>query len=147
VWWSIQAPGWALFVYLVVAQGIAALDYDLGVAMGTQEPAEVVTEVGTAFWLGFAVADLVCYIPILALGLIAHLRGSRWWRVAVAAAGGITVYWPVVCLVALVAARGAEGWSIASETPYWIVLPAIVLWGAWVLIAAVLPAKGPGHSV
>ena len=52
-----------------------------------------------------------------------------------AAALGITVYWPIVCLAALVDARGAPGWNIADEVPYLIVLPLIAAWGAWGLVA------------
>jgi hypothetical protein len=44
---------------------------------------------------------------------------------------GVTIYWPVVCLAAVVAARDASGWNLVNETPYWIVLPLITLWGAW----------------
>ncbi len=127
----IQAPGWLLLAYLVYAQAIPAFDYPTGVAMGTQEPAEVVSEVGVAFWYGFALADLLVYIPLLAAGLIGHWAGRAWGRVALAAALGITIYWPVVCLAALVAAREAPGWRLANETPYWIALPLIALWGAW----------------
>ncbi|HBD08816.1 MAG TPA: hypothetical protein DCZ69_11195 [Syntrophobacteraceae bacterium] len=133
--WALQIPGWLLLIYLIYAQGITAFRYDLGVAMGTQEPAEMITEVGTAFWHGFAFADLLTYIPILLVGLMGHLRAARWGRIWMAAALGITVYWPIVCLTALVNARGAPGWNIADETPYWVVLPVIAAWGAWGLVA------------
>ena len=73
--WAIQLPGWLLLVYLVHAQAIPAFDYQLGVAMGTQEPASQISEVGVAFWYGFAFADLVVYIPLLALGLIVITAG------------------------------------------------------------------------
>ena len=129
--WLIQLPGWLLLFYLVYAQAIPAFDYDMGVAMGTQEPAEQITEVGTAFWYGFAFGDLVSYIPLLAIGLIGHWIGKMWGRVILAAALGITVYWPIVCLAAVVAARDAAGWNISDETPYWIVLPLIAFWGMW----------------
>lgn len=129
--WGLQGPGWLLFAYLVVAQGVPAFDYDTGVAMGTQEAAAAITEVGVAFWWGFAVGDLLVYIPLLALGLLGHLLGTAWGRVALAAALGITVYWPVVSLAAVVDARGAPGWTLAGEAAYWIVLPPIALWGAW----------------
>jgi len=129
--WMIQAPGWALLFYLIYAQAIPAFDYDTGVVMGTQEPAEVVSEVGTAFWYGFAFGDLVTYIPILAIGLIGHWKRTGWGRVVLAAALGITIYWPVVCLAAVVAARNAAGWNFVDESPYWIVLPLIALWGGW----------------
>lgn len=123
--------GWLLLLYLVYAQAISAFDYDLGIAMGTQEPAERITEVGVAFWYGFAFGDLVSYGPLLAAGLIGHWLGRMWGRVLLGAALGISVYWPVVSLAAVAAARGAGGWNLADETAYWIVLPLITLWGVW----------------
>jgi hypothetical protein len=127
--WLIQAPGWLLLVYLVYAQAIPAFSYETGVMMGTQEPAAVVSEVGVAFWYGFAFGDLITYIPMLALGLIGFGLGKTWGRVILAAALGITVYWPVVCLAAVAAARDAAGWNLENVTAYWIVLPLIMLWG------------------
>lgn len=129
--WTVLVPGWLLLAYLIYAQGISAIDYELGVAMGTQEPAELITEVGRAFWYGFAFGDLSVYIPLLVVGLVGHGLGTAWGRAMLAAALGITVYWPVVCLAAIVAARGADGWVLADETAYWIVLPIISIWGAW----------------
>lgn len=123
----VQIPGWLLLVYLVYAQVPAAFDYELGVRMGTQEPVEAITEVGAAFWYGFALADLLVYIPILAAGLLGLWRDCRWSPAVLGAALGITIYWPVVALAAAVDARDAEGWAI-DETLYWIVLPIITLW-------------------
>jgi hypothetical protein len=128
--WLLQGPGWLLLLYLIYAQGISAFDYQLGVAMGTQDPSETITEVGVAFWYGFAFGDVVTYIPLLAVGLVAHWVGQRWSRILLGAALGITVYWPVVSLATVVAARGAEGWNLRSESSYWVVLPVIALWGA-----------------
>ena len=129
--WIMQGPGWLLLAYLAVAQGVSALDYGLGVTMGTQESADVISEVGVAFWYGFAFGDLVVYVPLLAIGLIGHWFGRAWTDVALIAALGITVYWPIVCLAAVVDARGAQGWLLANETDYWLVLPVITIWGAW----------------
>ena len=126
----LQIPGWLLFMYLVYAQAIPAFDYELGVRMGTQEPAQRITEVGTAFWYGFAFADLVIYIPLLGAGLVGHWLGRLWWRVVFGAALGITVYWPVAVLATAVDARDASGWAI-DETAYWIVLPIIAVWALW----------------
>jgi len=131
VFWFIQGPGWLLFAYLVYAQAIPAFDYDLGVRMGTQESAMVITEVGTAFWYGFAFADLVFYIPILAIGLAGHWKESPWYRAVLGAGLGITIYWPITALATVVAARDASQWNLSNETPYWIVLPLIVLWASW----------------
>ncbi len=129
--WSIQVPGWLLLVYLVYAQAISAFSYDLGVAMGTQEPSQQITQVGVAFWYGFAFADLLVYIPLLLIGLVGHGLSRSWGYLFLSAALGITVYWPVVCLAAVVTARGADGWQISDEAAYWIVLPVIALWGFW----------------
>ena len=125
-WW-LQIPGWLLLVYLVYAQAIPAFDYELGVRMGTQESAQTITEVGAAFWYGFAFSDLVIYIPLLGIGLIGQLLAFPWWRVVLSAALGITVYWPIVVLATAVDARDASGWNI-DETDYWIVLPLIAVW-------------------
>jgi hypothetical protein len=144
--WGIQGPGWLLLVYLVYAQGVSALSYELGVSMGTQEPATVITEVGAAFWYGFAFGDLVFYIPLLAAGLIGHLRSARWTGTVLGAALGITVYWPIVCLAALVDARGVAGWNVASETPYWVVCLTIASWGAWALWALLRGSRRESES-
>ena len=143
--WALQIPGWLLLVYLIYAQGIPAFGYQLGVTMGTQEPAEVITEVGAAFWYGFAVGDLLTYIPILCVGLIGHLRRAHWGRIALAAALGITVYWPVVSLAAVVGARDAAGWNLSNEMPYWVVCLLIAAWGAWGLWFMVTEPQ-PAHA-
>ena len=140
--WALQGPGWLLLIWLVYAQGISAFGYELGVAMGTQEPVEKITEVGAAFWYGFALGDLLTYIPILLAGLIGHWRGAKWGRIALAAALGITVYWPVVSLAALVDARDAVGWNISSEWQYWIVCLLIAAWGTWGLSILLRESQG-----
>ncbi len=122
-----------MLAYLVLAQAIPAVDYDLGVRMGTQEPAERITEVGAAFWYGFAFADLVVYIPVLAVGLMGFATRRPWAKVVLGAALGITVYWPVVVLAAAVKARAAAGWSI-DEAQYWVVLPLIAAWAVGSLV-------------
>ena len=129
--WLLQIPGWACVILLILGQGIAAFDYELAVRMGTQDSAAAVTEVGAAFWYGFAFSDLVIYIPLLAVGLAGHWLGRTWGRVLLAAALGITVYWPVICLATVVAARDAEGWNPANVEVFWVVLPLIALWGVW----------------
>lgn len=129
--WALQGPGWLLFAYLVVAQCLSAIDYDLGVRMGTQEPEARITKVGVAFWWALAFGDLVFYTPLLGAGLAGHWMGRAWGDVALTAALGITVYWPVVSLATVVRARGAPGWSLPKERDYWIVLPVIALWAAW----------------
>ncbi len=133
--WLLQGPGWLLLAYLIIAQAPAAFDYELGVRMGTQESARQITEVGAAFWYGFAFSDLVVYIPLLAAGLIGQWQRRPWGRVVIGAALGITAYWPVVVLATAVSARDASGWQI-DERPYWIVLPVLCGWAVWALLSA-----------
>lgn len=132
--WIIQGPGWLLFSYLVVAQCTAALSYSLGVKMGTQEPAEKITEVGVAFFKGFAGADLVFYVPLLGIGLIGHYFGAVWTDLILGSALGVTIYWPITCLWAVRAASGASGWKLPKERQYWVVLPLITLWALVAMI-------------
>ena len=127
--WFIQGPGWLLLAYLAVAQAIPAFNYEIGVAMGTQEPAARITEIGVAFFKGFAMGDLIVYIPLLLIGLVGHWCSASWGRSPLAAALGITIYWPVVSLATVVSARGVAGWSLPNEITYWIVLPIIAFWG------------------
>ena len=49
--WLLHVPGWLLLAYLIYAQAIPAFDYELGVRMGTQEPARSVTDIGVAYGL------------------------------------------------------------------------------------------------
>lgn len=136
--WIIQLPGWLLFVYLVVTQCTAALSYSLGVRMGTQEPAERITDVGVALFKGFAGADLILYTPLLGIGLAGHYVAAPWTDLVLGAALGITVYWPIVCLWTVRAARGTPGWYLPKEYQYWIVLPLIAGWGFFCLLTRIL---------
>ena len=141
--WAIQIPGWILFVYLVVAQCTAAFSYQLGIRMGTQEPAEQITEVGAAFWWALAFADLVFYTPLLGLGLLGHYLGSSWALLVLGAALGITVYWPIVSLATVKKARAAKGWHLSKERQYWVVLPVITLWGIFAIILLLITTQAP----
>lgn len=143
--WLIQLPGWFLLIYLIYAQAIPAFDYETGVKMGTQESAQQITEVGVAFWYGFAFADLVIYIPLLMAGLIAQSLAKPWGKGLLVAVSGITVYWPVVSLAAVYKARDAVGWQISNEQEYWIVLPLIALWGGWVMFYLLRESDLPGN--
>jgi hypothetical protein len=129
--WILQVSGWLFLIYLIIGQAIPAFSYDLGVRMGTQDSAEIVTEVGVAFWRGFAFADAAIYIPLLFIGLIGHYRQNTWGRIALAAALGISVYWPLICLAAVFYAQGAPGWSLEFAGAYAIILPLISIWGLW----------------
>ena len=129
--WVLQVVGWLLVVWYAVTQCFAALFWDKAVAWGLQEGADRITEVGVAFWYGFAFGDLVFYAPLLAIGLVGYWLGTGWGRVLLAAALGITVYWPIVSLAAVVVARDAPGWQLDEVGLYWAILIPIVIWAAW----------------
>lgn len=128
--WAIQIPGWLLFAYLVIAQCTAAISYEFGVKLGSQEPAQQITEVGVAFWWGLALADLVFYTPVLGLALVGQILGAGWSVLVLGAALGTTVYWPIASLATVRAARRARAWHLPREAQYWVVLPLIAAWGA-----------------
>ncbi|NDR54997.1 hypothetical protein [Aliiruegeria sabulilitoris] len=140
LFWFVQLPGWALFLYLAYAQCPAAIRYEWGVRMGTQEPETQITPVGRAFWWGLALADLVFYTPLLGLGLAGQALGAGWAVPVLAAALGVTVYWPIASLATVAAARGAPGWSLPKERDYWIVLPIMTGWAVLALLGLVLLA-------
>ena len=146
-WWILQITGWLLLVYLTYAQLIPAFDYQLGVDMGTQESADQVSEVGVAFFKGFAFADLVAYVPLLLLGLVGHALQRQWGRILLAASLGISIYWPIVCLAALQSAQGAEGWELGNPIAFWIVLPIIAVWGIWGLWIVLKESRGVKENV
>ena len=120
-----------MLIFLIYGQGIAAFDYDLGVRMGTQDAAEIVTDVGVAFWRGFAIADAAVYIPLLFIGLLGCFWRKTWGLIALTAALGISVYWPLTCLMAVFYAQDALGWSLGVNSAYAIILPVISVWGLW----------------
>eukprot|EP00563_Minutocellus_polymorphus_P020674 CAMPEP_0197732740 /NCGR_PEP_ID=MMETSP1434-20131217/41661_1 /TAXON_ID=265543 /ORGANISM="Minutocellus polymorphus, Strain CCMP3303" /LENGTH=90 /DNA_ID=CAMNT_0043320005 /DNA_START=66 /DNA_END=334 /DNA_ORIENTATION=+ len=90
--------------------------------MGTQDSVDVVTEVGVAFWKGFALADLIFYIPLLGYALATYDERKETNKAYLAAALGITVYWPIVCLKAAISVRGAPGWFL-DDRPFLVLLP------------------------
>jgi len=127
--WLLQGPGWLFVIYLVVAQCVSAVRYEAGVRMGTQEPADRITPVGRAFFWGFAFADLVADQPKREQRRVEHPIGAGWTELVLGAGPGITIYWPIVCLAGVCAARGAPGWSLPKEGQYRVALPLIAVWG------------------
>jgi hypothetical protein len=123
-----------MVIWLTLTQCFSAIFWDKAVEWGLQDGPDAVTEVGSAFWYGFAFGDLVFYVPLLAAGLNGYAMNKPWGRLTLAAALGVTVYWPIVCLAAVNKAREVQGWNLAGESVYWIILPLItfrVAWGIW----------------
>ena len=102
--------------------------------MKTQEPVEVIGPIGMAFYKAFSVADTFVYLPILISGLLLHLStgdspDNKSSLILLAAAYGITVYWPIDCLAAVIYAKGSWNLQEETEAEYLMVLPVIALWG------------------
>lgn len=134
--WIIMIVGIFLLAMLVLGQTLALIDYDFTVALGLQESAAAVTEMGVAVNKGFGVGDTLIYLPLLALGLVGLWRRTAWGILALSGAFAITAYWPVVCLSLLLFARGAPGFSFNDFAAYSLLLGSIAfygLWGLWYL--------------
>ena len=135
--WVLQGVGLLLCVILLAGQTLSLVDYDLTVALGLQEPAGQITDVGVAVNLGFAAADTIVYLPLLAAGLAGLWLGRPWGTVALAAALGITAYWPVAVLFMLFFAEDAPGFTFPYLAAYAAgLVPVAVfgLWGLWYLV-------------
>lgn len=129
--WVLEGGGVFLCVLVLAGQTMALIDYDLTVSWGLQEPASAVTAVGVALNKGFGAADTVVYLPLLIGGLVGLWFRKAWAVIAMAAALGITAYWPVVSLYTLYAAIGAPGFTFPSHTAYTMILVPIIVYGLW----------------
>ena len=142
----LQISSWIFLAYLFVAQVIPVFDYDIGIAMSTQESQEIVSPIGVAFYKGFIVSDTLAYAPLMAAGLLLHLAGGyeEASRLLLAAAYGITIYWPLDCLAAVEAASGYWNLPKEAEGEYWMALPVIAAWGCvslFILLSSVQPTN------
>ena len=129
---------------LPIGQTMAVIDYDFAVRLGMQEPASQITEIGVALNKGFGAADTLVYLPLFAIGLVGYWRGRSWGLIPLAAALGITAYWPVLCLYFLYAARNAPGFATSNYGLYLAILVPIFLYAVWAL--AFLHRSGFGRE-
>jgi hypothetical protein len=123
-----------LNILYVLGQTMAPISYDFAVSIGLQEAVEEITEVGVAMNKGFGFGDTVVYMPLFIAGIIGLFKRTTWGFYCMAAALGITLYWPVVCMSILVFALGAEGWGFTDYTSYSVLLGIIFFYGAWGMI-------------
>ena len=128
-----QCPGWALLLYLVYSQAIAAINYEHGLLFAAWERSAALAESDIGVWYGFVLADLVVYVPLLAAGLSGIWLGAPWRRPVFGAALGITLYWPVAILATIVATRESNQSVLTSDPVYWVMLPLIVVWALWAM--------------
>jgi len=132
IYWVISTA-WVLLIYLIYGQALSALSYDLGVHLGTQLPADIITEIGVAFFLGFAIVDAIVYIPLFLVSLVGFWAMYTWWWVLFSAALGISLYWPIACLATMTFLQNEPTWKLPNEEyrTYSVVLPCISIWATW----------------
>ena len=88
--WMIQIPGWILGIYLIVAQGLTAFSYELGVTIGHL--------LGTGWRrvpLG-AGLGITVYLPVVCLAALVDARDAEGWKLI-----NELPYWMVLPLVSL----------------------------------------------
>ena len=132
--WTLEGLGLLLCGFLLVGQTGALIDYDLTVSLGLQEPAREITEIGVVFNKAFGAADTFVYLPLLLIGLVGFWLRRKWGVIALAAALGITAYWPIVSLYALYGAIGTPGFSFSNHTLYTAILVPVFVYGLWGLV-------------
>ena len=123
--------GFIFLAMLFLGQMMSFIDYEFTVSIGLQESVDVIGEMGVAVNRGFGVGDTIIYIPLLVTGLVGLLIRKKWGLFAMAAALGITAYWPVVSLFILLFARGTPGFHFTDFTAYTVLLTAFTLYGLW----------------
>ncbi|HEY4774519.1 MAG TPA: hypothetical protein VIH40_06835 [Xanthobacteraceae bacterium] len=132
--WVLEGVGILLCVLLLAGQTVALIDYDLTVSLGLQEPASEITEIGVIFNKAFGAADTFLYLPLLVIGLVGFWFRRMWGTIALAAALGITAYWPIFSLYALYAAIGTPGFTFSRHTSYTFMLVPISVYALWGLV-------------
>ncbi len=125
-----------LVVLLLLGQTLALFNYELTVSLGLQESTDEIGGVGIAYAKGFGFGDTIVYIPLLIFGIIGLIQAKKWGLYSMFAALGITAYWPMVNLYAVLIGRGVINLTSDKYITYSILLPLITiysLWGMWYL--------------
>lgn len=134
--WILLIGGGCLTIIFLLGQTYSLVDYETTVAWGLQEPADKIGITGQAFNFGFAVVDTIFYIPVFSVGLWGVWARKTWGLVAMSAACGISVYWPIMVTAAAYIGQGEPGFGYPSPVTYLpLTLPTLLyaLWGLWYL--------------
>ena len=129
--WPLMIGGGILAAVFVAGQSVAVVDYERVVAWGLQEPVNDIGITGLAFNLGFAFADTLFYVPILIAGLWSLWHRKAWGLPVMAAALGVSVYWPLVCTAALIFGHGQPGFGYPAATAYLPLTGGSFVYGVW----------------
>ena len=129
--WILMIFGLLILAMLFAGQMMSIIDYEFTVSIGLQESADVIGDMGVATNKGFGVGDTFIYIPLMVMGLLGLWLRKPWGLLPMAAALGITAYWPVVNMLFLFYAKGIPGFHFTDFTSYTIILSIITLYGIW----------------
>jgi hypothetical protein len=132
--WILMVIGMLILVVLFLGQTMSFINYEFTVVMGLQESVDVIGEMGVAVNKGFGVGDTIIYIPLLTMGIIGLWIRKEWGIITMAAALGLTAYWPMVVLFTLIFAKGSPGFNFINYPSYAVVLTLITVYGIWGLV-------------
>lgn len=129
--WFILISGIFLLCFFVLGQTMSLINYDFTVALGLQEPKNVISEIGVAINKGFGAGDTIVYIPLFLAGLIGLWKRKSYGLFAMTGAFAITAYWPMCCIFFLFFARGSHGFHFSNYASYTIILTLLTVYGLW----------------
>ena len=129
--WILMIFGVLILLMLIMGQTMSFINYEFAVSIGLQESEKAVGKMGVTVNKAFGVGDTMIYLPIMLAGLIGLWLKKTWGLFTMAAAMGITAYWPMVCLFVLIFSEGTPGFNFDDFTTYTIVLTSITIYGLW----------------
>ena len=120
-----------LNLIMFIGQTGSLFNYEFTVSIGLQESIEEVTGLGVAWSNGFAFGDTITYIPLFIAGIAGLFKRKEWGMFSMFGALAITVYWPIVNLYAIFAAKSIMNMNADKYILFSILLPSITLYGLW----------------
>jgi hypothetical protein len=121
-------------IFLLAGQTLCLFDYDFTVRMGLQEDSKAIGEYGIQVNRAFGLGDTVVLIPLTALALIGLVLKKRWALTALAAAMGVTLYWPFVCIGLFSFLDGVAGYTLVPGFTYWVAFGLHMGFALWTLL-------------
>ena len=121
-------------ILLLAGQTMALIDYDFAVETGLQEHIDEVTVLGVEMNKAFGASDTFVYIPLIVIALVGLIGRKSWALIPTAAVMGISAYWSVTMIFALLFFEGTPGYRLQPGMEYWIILSTYTLFGVWGLL-------------
>jgi hypothetical protein len=125
---------------MLMGQTMAVFNYDLAAQLGLQESRSQVGEFGVQVNRAFGAGDTVVYVPLMLLSLLGLFLRKRWSLLTTAAVAGVSAYWSVTILSALLFLQGVPGYEYVPGLEIWFFVVAYAILG--VLGLFYLPFRG-----